>query len=77
MERLLRAHHAAKVLGPSTTPIWHLDNYWNMVEELFSVDGRLCVAREITLGEVIARDILPAPRYVTTMLRYQQELRRY
>lgn len=77
VERLLRAYPAAKVLGLSATPIRYLDNCRNMAEELFTVDGRLCVASEMTLGEAIVRGILPAPRYVTTMLRYQQELRRY
>ena len=77
VERLLRVYPAAKVLGLSATPIRYLDNCRNMAEELFTVDSRLCVASEMTLGEAIVRGILPAPRYVTTMLRYQQELRRY
>ena len=77
VERLLRTYPDAKVLGLSATPIRYLDNCRNMAEELFTVDGRLCVASEMTLGEAIVRGILPAPRYVTTMLRYQQELRRY
>ena len=77
VECLLRAYPDAKVLGLSATPIRYLDNCRNMAEELFTVDGRLCVASEMTLGEAIVRGILPAPRYVTTMLRYQQELRRY
>lgn len=77
VERLLRAYPASKVLGLSATPIRYLDNCRNMAEELFTVDGRLCVASEMTLGEAIVRGILPAPRYVTTMLRYKQELRRY
>lgn len=77
VERLLRAYPASKVLGLSATPIRYLDNCRNMAEELFTVDDHLCVASEMTLGEAIVRGILPAPRYVTTMLRYQQELRRY
>lgn len=77
VERLLRAYPDAKVLGLSATPIRYLDNCRNMAEELFTVDGRFCVASEMTLGEAIVRGILPAPRYVTTMLRVQQELLRY
>ncbi|MBP3522820.1 MAG: Helicase associated domain protein [Clostridia bacterium] len=77
VERLLKAYPKAKVLGLSATPIRYLDNCRNMAEELFTVDGRLCVASEMTLSEAIVRGILPAPRYVTTMLRYQHELRRY
>ena len=75
--RLLERCPKARVLGLSATPIRYLDNCRNMAEELFTVDGRLCVASEMTLGEAIVRGILPAPRYVTTVFRYQQELHRY
>ena len=77
VEGLLEKYPNAKVLGLSATPIRYLDNCRNMAEELFSVDGRLCVASEMTLGEAIVRGILPAPLYVTTMFQYQQELQRY
>ncbi len=77
VERLLNRYPGAWVLGLSATPIRYLDNCRNMAEELFTVDGRLCVASEMTLGEAIVRGILPAPRYVTTLLQYGQELRRY
>ena len=58
VERLLRAYPAAKVMGLSATPIRYLDNCRNMAEELFTVDGRFCVASEMTLGEAIVRDEL-------------------
>ena len=77
VEGLLEKYPNAKVLGLSATPIRYLDNCRNMAEELFSVDGKLCVASEMTLGEAIVRGILPAPLYVTTMFQYQQELQRY
>lgn len=77
VERLLEQYPRAKVLGLSATPIRYLDNCRNMAEELFTVDGRLCVASEMTLGEAMVRGILPVPRYVTTLVHYQQELRRY
>lgn len=77
VERLLEQYPRAKVLGLSATPIRYLDNCRNMAEELFTVDGRLCVASEMTLGEALVRGILPVPRYVTTLVQYQQELRRY
>ena len=77
VEGLLEKYPNAKVLGLSATPIRYLDNCRNMAEELFSVDGQLCVASEMTLGEAIVRGILPAPLYVTTMFQYQQELQRY
>ena len=31
----------------------------------------------MTLGEAVVRGILPAPTYVTTVFRYQNELARY
>ena len=77
VERLLDWYPKAKILGLSATPIRYLDNCRNMAEELFTVEGQLCVASEMTLGEAIARGILPAPRYVTTVFQYQNELRRY
>ena len=44
-----------------------------MAEEL--LDN--CIASEMTLGEAIVRGILPAPKYVTTVYKYQQSLARY
>lgn len=77
VQKLLNAYPMSKVLGLSATPIRYLDNCRNMAEELFTVRGKLCVASEMTLGEAIVRGILPTPRYVTTMLHYQEELLRY
>lgn len=73
VQRLLAACPAAKVLGLSATNVRYLDNQRDMAEELFGG----CVASEMTLGEAIVRGILPAPKYVTTVFRYQQELARY
>ncbi len=77
VQRLLDRYPKARILGLSATPIRYLDNCRNMAEELFIVEGQLCVASEMTLGEAIVRGILPAPRYVTTVFQYQNELRRY
>ena len=77
VRRLLDWYPKARILGLSATPIRYLDNCRNMAEELFTVGGQLCVASEMTLGEAIVRGILPAPRYVTTVFQYQNELRRY
>ena len=70
VEQLLETHPQAKLLGLSATNIRYLDNNRDMAEELF--DGH--VASEMTLGEAIVRGILPAPEYVTTIFKYQQEL---
>ena len=77
VQRLLNRYPKARILGLSATPIRYLDNCRNMAEELFTVEGQLCIASEMTLGEAIVRGILPAPRYVTTVFQYQNELRRY
>lgn len=73
VETLLRLCPEAKLLGLTATNIRYLDNNRDMTEELF--DG--CIASEMTLGEAIVRGILPAPKYVTTVFRYQSELAKY
>ena len=71
VQKLIEAHPKAKLLGLSATHIRYLDNQRNMAEELF--DG--CVASEMTLGEAIAQEILPAPTYVLSMYSYKEELK--
>ena len=73
LQRLLAVCPGAKLLGLSATNIRYLDNQRNMADELF--DGH--VASEMTLGEAIVRGILPAPKYVTTVFRYDKDLARY
>lgn len=70
---LLKLCPDAKLLGLTATNVRYLDNNRDMAEELF--EGH--VASEMTLGEAIVRGILPAPKYVTTVYRYQNELARY
>ena len=75
VERLIAAHPNARLLGLTATPVRYLDNQRDMSEELF--DG--CVADSITLGEAIARGILPAPKYVVSLYTYNMdgELHKY
>lgn len=73
VRELLELCPDAKLLGLTATSIRYLDNNRDMAEELF--DGH--VASEMTLGEAIVRGILPAPKYVTTVFRYQNELAKY
>ena len=73
VRKLLELCPDAKLLGLTATNIRYLDNNRDMAEELF--DGH--VASEMTLGEAIVRGILPAPKYVTTVFRYQNELAKY
>lgn len=72
-KRLLALCPQAKLLGLTATGVRYLDNNRDMAAELF--DGH--VASEMTLGEAIVRGILPAPKYVTTVFRYRQDLARY
>lgn len=62
----------AKLLGLTATNVRYLDNNRDMAAELFESH----IASEMTLGEAIVRGILPAPKYVTTVYRYQNDLAR-
>ena len=73
VRELLELCPDAKLLGLTATSIRYLDNNRDMAEELF--DGH--IASEMTLGEAIVRGILPTPKYVTTVFRYQNELAKY
>lgn len=70
--KLIEMYPRAGLLGLSATNIRYLDNQRDMAEELF--EGH--VASEMTLGEAIAREILPAPMYIISMYSYKQELER-
>ena len=73
VRKLLELCPDAKLLGLTATNIRYLDNNRDMAEELFN--GH--IASEMTLGEAIVRGILPTPKYVTTVFRYQNELAKY
>lgn len=73
VQRTIAANPGAKLLGLSATNVRYLDNMRDMAEELF--EGH--IASELSLGEAIVRGILPAPKYVTTVFKYQTELERY
>lgn len=73
VSRLLIRKKKAKVLGLTATNIRYLDNRRDMAEELFQNH----IASSMTLGEAIVRGILPPPKYVTTVFKWQQELDSY
>ncbi len=73
VEKLCEIYPKAKIVGLSATNIRYLDNQRDMAWELF--DGN--IASELTLGEAIARGILPMPKYVLSIYSYQKELKRY
>lgn len=72
-QKLLTLCPQAKLLGLTATNVRYLDNNRDMAVELF--DGH--IASEMSLSEAIVRGILPAPKYVTTVFKYQQDLARY
>lgn len=72
VRKLLEAYPDAKLLGLSATNIRYLDDRRDMAEELFDS----CIASEMTLGEAVARRILPSPDYVISIYSYQEELKR-
>lgn len=72
VEKLLKTYPKSKVLGLSATNIRYLDGQRDMAAELFDS----LTASEMTLGEAIAGEILPAPTYVISMYSYQEELKK-
>lgn len=69
VKRLLEHFCEAKVLGLSATNIRYLDNQRDMAQELF--EGH--IASEMTLGEAMAKEILPIPKYVIATYSMQKE----
>ena len=70
---LLKLCPDAKLLGLTATNIRYLDNSRYMAEERFG--GH--IATDVTIGEAVARGILSAPKYVTTVYQYQKTLAKY
>lgn len=72
VKNLINANPNAKVLGTTATPIRHLDDGRNMIEELF--EGN--VASSIDLFEAIARGILPSPKYIEAIYDISHDIER-
>ena len=68
VDRLLELNTAAKVFGTSATHIRYLDDERNMADELF----RGNIASHITIAEAWNRNILPVPRYVSGLFRWDK-----
>ena len=71
--KLLEANPDAQVLGTSATPVRYLDDSRDMAYELF--DRNLAI--ELTLGEAVAKGILPSPTYVPIWYDYDDRLKQY
>ena len=68
VDRLLELNTAAKVFGTSATHIRYLNDERNMADELF----RGSIASHITIAEAWNRNILPIPRYVSGLFRWDK-----
>jgi superfamily II DNA or RNA helicase len=70
VDRLLELNKQAKVLGTTATHIRYLDNERNMADELFHGN----IASHMTIAEAWNRNILPIPRYVSGLFRWDKTL---
>lgn len=68
VDRLLELNTAAKVFGTTATHIRYLDNERNMADELFGGN----IASHITIAEAWNQSILPIPRYVSGLFRWDK-----
>jgi superfamily II DNA or RNA helicase len=66
VDRLLELNNEAKVFGTTATHIRYLDNERNMADELFGGN----IASHITIAEAWNQNILPIPRYVSGLFRW-------
>lgn len=68
VDRLLDMNKRAKVFGTTATHIRYLDDERNMADELFHGN----IASHITIAEAWNRNILPVPRYVSGLFRWDK-----
>lgn len=68
IDRLLELNTEAKVFGTTATHIRYLDNERNMADELFHGN----IASHITIAEAWNQNILPIPRYVSGLFRWDK-----
>jgi len=68
VDRLLELNTEAKVFGTTATHIRYLDNERNMADELFHGN----IASHITIAEAWNQSILPIPRYVSGLFRWDK-----
>lgn len=68
VDRLLELNTSAKVFGTSATHIRYLDDERNMADELFHGN----IASHITIAEAWNQNILPIPRYVSGLFRWDK-----
>lgn len=70
IDRLLALNPQAKVLGTTATPVRWLDDNRDMADELFGGN----VASQMSIAEAWNRNILPIPRYVSGLFRWDKAI---
>ena len=70
VDRLLEQNPQAKVFGTTATPIRFLDDNRDMADELFGGN----VASQMSIAEAWSRSILPIPRYVSGLFRWDKAI---
>ena len=73
VNKILKANPLSQVLGATATPVRYLDSGKDMAEELFENN----LACYMTLGEAVARNILPKPVYVPVWYDMSGKLDKY
>ncbi len=73
VELLMNRYPKAKLLGLSATNVRYLDNQRDMAQEIF--DGY--IASQISLCEAMANGILPTPKYIVGVYRFEDKLQKY
>lgn len=68
VDRLLELNKNAKVFGTTATHIRYLDDERNMADEIFGGN----IASHITIAEAWNQSILPIPRYVSGLFRWDK-----
>lgn len=71
VERLLSCNENSKLLGTTATPVRYMENR-NVAEEMFK--GHVVV--DMSLVDAIAEEILPLPRYISSLYTYDEELKK-
>lgn len=69
VELLLKTYPDAKLLGTTATHIRYLDDKRNMADEMF--DGN--IAHHLTLSKALALGILPTPKYISALYKFDEE----
>ena len=69
VQLLLKTYPIAKLIGTTATHIRYLDDKRNMADELF--EGN--IAHHLTLSKALALGILPTPKYISALYKFDED----